>query len=222
MTAVTRLADASFAAWIMISSSIRCRSTGSLPVWTMKRSAPRTDSSKRQYVSPSANVFSVTSPSSMPSRSAIRPASSGFDRPEKSMSRFDWPSSFQWPGTDCVAGGATSTPGSSVVPLLANIALLRLLPGRKARERVRRHVVCDRRVRRRPGAVADLHWRDERVVDPDLGVPADLRPSLPDARLVREIRGDRAGADVGSGSDLGVAQIRQMRHLRPLPDVRLL
>ena len=45
MTAVMRFADASFAAWIMSSSSIRFWSTGSQPVWTMKTSAPRIDSS---------------------------------------------------------------------------------------------------------------------------------------------------------------------------------
>ena len=45
MTAVMRFADASFAAWIISSSSIRLRSTGSQPVWTMKTSAPRIDSS---------------------------------------------------------------------------------------------------------------------------------------------------------------------------------
>jgi hypothetical protein len=44
MTAVIRFADASFAAWIISSSSIRFWSTGSQPVWTRKRSAPRIDS----------------------------------------------------------------------------------------------------------------------------------------------------------------------------------
>ena len=45
MTAVIRLADASVAAWIISSSSIRFLSTGAQPVWTMKTSAPRIDSS---------------------------------------------------------------------------------------------------------------------------------------------------------------------------------
>jgi hypothetical protein len=45
MTAVIRFADASFAAWIMNSSSIRLRSTSWMPVWTMNTSAPRIDSS---------------------------------------------------------------------------------------------------------------------------------------------------------------------------------
>ena len=45
MTAVMRFADASFAAWIMNMSSIRCASTGMQPVWTRKTSAPRIDSS---------------------------------------------------------------------------------------------------------------------------------------------------------------------------------
>jgi hypothetical protein len=42
---VIRFADASFAASIMISSSIKCWSTGGELVCTMKRSAPRIDSS---------------------------------------------------------------------------------------------------------------------------------------------------------------------------------
>ena len=44
-TAVMRFAEASFAASIMISSSIKLRSTGSQPVWIRKTSAPRIDSS---------------------------------------------------------------------------------------------------------------------------------------------------------------------------------
>ena len=45
MTAVIRFAEASFAAWIISSSSIRLSSTGGQPVWTMNTSAPRIDSS---------------------------------------------------------------------------------------------------------------------------------------------------------------------------------
>ena len=44
ITAVIRFAEASFAAWIMISSSTRWSFTGWLPDWTMKTSAPRIDS----------------------------------------------------------------------------------------------------------------------------------------------------------------------------------
>ena len=44
ITAVIRFADASFAAWIISTSSIRFLSTGGAPVWTMKTSAPRIDS----------------------------------------------------------------------------------------------------------------------------------------------------------------------------------
>ena len=40
-----RFADASFAPWIITSSSIRFLSTGAQPVWTRKTSAPRIDSS---------------------------------------------------------------------------------------------------------------------------------------------------------------------------------
>ena len=45
MTAVIRFAEASLAALIMISSSIRCWSTGIDAVCTMKMSAPRIESS---------------------------------------------------------------------------------------------------------------------------------------------------------------------------------
>ena len=44
-TAVIRFAEASFAAWIMISSSTRWSFTGWFPDWTMKTSLPRIDSS---------------------------------------------------------------------------------------------------------------------------------------------------------------------------------
>ncbi len=43
-TAVIRFAEASFAAWIICSISIRLRSTCWTPVWTMNTSAPRIDS----------------------------------------------------------------------------------------------------------------------------------------------------------------------------------
>ena len=45
ITAVIRFAEASFAAWIISSSSMRFLSTGGHPVWTRKTSAPRIDSS---------------------------------------------------------------------------------------------------------------------------------------------------------------------------------
>ena len=49
----------------------------------MNTSASRTDSSKRQYTSPAANVFSVTGLSPMPRSAAMASASAGFARPEK-------------------------------------------------------------------------------------------------------------------------------------------
>jgi hypothetical protein len=88
MTAVIRFAEASFAASIMISSSITLRSTGSQPVWMRNTSAPRIDSSYRQYVSPFAKVFTCTAPSFTPNRSEMSWARSGFDRPANSISRF--------------------------------------------------------------------------------------------------------------------------------------
>ena len=76
ITAVMRLAEASFAAWIMKSNSMTLRSTGSHAVWTRKTSAPRIDSSYRQWVSPFGKVLSSISPSPTPSCSAMRCARS--------------------------------------------------------------------------------------------------------------------------------------------------
>ena len=50
-----RFADARFAASIMISCSMMLAFTGSECVWMMKTSVPRTDSSKRQWISPFEN-----------------------------------------------------------------------------------------------------------------------------------------------------------------------
>src|SRR5436305_13937645 len=54
----------------------------------MNTSAPRIDSSYRQYTSPAENVFNVTAPSSIPSLPAISAARSGFARPENIISFF--------------------------------------------------------------------------------------------------------------------------------------
>src|SRR6185437_13863364 len=94
MTAITRWAEAPTAASIITSSSI-IASLAVIPVsglehvgWTMNTSAPRIDSSYRQYTSPAENVFSVTWPSSIPSLAAIWLARSGLARPEKTIIRF--------------------------------------------------------------------------------------------------------------------------------------
>ena len=87
MTAVIRLADASFAAFTISSSSIRFRFTGVEHDCTRNTSAPRIDSPKRTYSSPFGNVFSSTSPSVSPRLLAMTRARSGFDRPENTIIR---------------------------------------------------------------------------------------------------------------------------------------
>lgn len=57
--------------------------TGGEHDWTRKTSAPRIDSPNRQYVSPFPNVSCSIGPRRVPRRSAIFPANSGFDVPEK-------------------------------------------------------------------------------------------------------------------------------------------
>ena len=47
MTTVTRLAEASRAAFTIIKSSMRCSLTGAEPDWIRKTSVPRIDSSYR-------------------------------------------------------------------------------------------------------------------------------------------------------------------------------
>src|SRR5712691_3982391 len=206
MTAVIRFADASFAAWIISSSSIRFLSTGGQPVWTMKTSEPRIDSSYRQYVSSFANVFSVTSPGSTPRCSPILCASSGCDRPEKTINRFQGPRSIQWPGRGCALAPCPSRPGSasSVVPismLLVDPAFFGRLARREACQRTGRNIISDDRARRKPRIVADLDRSNERIVDTGPDVAADHRASLAAAGLVRIVGGDVACGDIRLRAD---------------------
>src|SRR3954451_19482183 len=229
MTAVIRLADASVAAWIISSSSIRFLSTGAQPVWTMKTSAPRIDSSNRQYVSSFPNVCSSIAPSSTPSCSPIALARSGCERPAKTISRFCGPRSIQWPGLMTAAGSAGSRPGSrsvsSVVALsmpVVDVAPFRDLPGRESCQRARRDIFCDHRTCCNPSVVPDLDRCNERIVDSGPDVAADPRPFLRLAGLVVEVGGHVSGADVRARADLRVAHVREVRHLRALADARVL
>src|SRR6266540_5029779 len=145
----------------------------------MKRSTPRIDSSYRQYVSPLAKVRSDTSPTWMPSFSAIRCANSGCERPEKSMSRLDGPRSIQCSGLTSALVSATSSPGrrvSSVVALSTEIALFRNLLRREPSERFGRDIFCYVRPARNPCIVPDLDRGLEAIVNAGPDVAADLRP----------------------------------------------
>ena len=77
-------------------------------------------------------------------------------------------------------------------------------------ERAGRHVLRDRRVRRREGVVAERHRRDERRVDARVHAIADRRAVLVDAVVVG---GDRRGAEVRVLADVGVADVGEVRDL---------
>src|SRR3954469_9491690 len=226
-TAVIRFAEASFAAWIMISSSTRWSFTGRLPDWMMKTSAPRIDSRERTYVSPFANVFSSTSPSVTLSRSAIRSASSGFERPEKSISRFCGPRSIQGlRSATGSTGSMVSRPGSVASAILLSpspdVAFLVLLPRARDRERLRRDIVGDDRSRRDPSIVANLDRRNEGIVDPGPDVAADFRPAFRPAFLVRIVHSAVSRRAIRVRAALCVSDVRLVGHLRALAEVRVL
>src|SRR5579862_2510578 len=176
------------------------------------------------YVSPFANVSRVTSPSSTSSCSAIRAARSGCERPAKTMSRFCGPRSIQWPGLGSSCGSFTSSPGraSSVVPVAGCIAFLVLLSRAGNRECVCRDVLCDHRSGGCPCTVSHLHGGDETILDPGPDVVADPGAAFRRAFPMRKVGGDRAGTDVRVRADVGVADVGEVRHLRPLPHARVL
>src|SRR6266481_583947 len=161
----------------------------------------------------------------MPSFSAIRCASAGCDRPEKSMSRLDGPRSIQCSGFSSGLVSATSSPvrrGCSVVAISTEIALFRYLLRRETSERFGRDIFCYVRTACNPCVVPDLHRRLEPIVNAGVDVPPDLRPPLRPVGLVGEIGRDVPGGDVGILTDLGVADVGEMRHLRPGADLGVL
>src|SRR3954462_6434048 len=165
------------------------------------------------------------SPTWIPSFSAIFCASAGWERPEKSMSRFDGPRSIQCSGFTSALVSATSSPGrrvSSVVALSTEIALFRDLLRRETSERFGRDIFCYVRTARNPSVVPDLDRGLEAIVNAGPDVAADLRPRLGPARLMREVGRDVPGRHVRPLADLGVADVGQVRHLRPRPDLRVL
>src|SRR5205085_12208425 len=106
--------------------------------------------------------------------------------------------------------------------LVVDVAFFRHLARRKARERPGGNVVRDDRADRDPCVVADLDWCNEGILDAGPDVAADLRPPLLFTRLVREVNGDRTGAHVRTFSDLRVADVGEVRHLRALAHGRIL
>src|SRR6476620_1934985 len=145
------------------------------------------------------------SPSATPRWSAIRVASSGWERPENTIRRFCGPRSSQWPGSGRTCSVTASRPGSRANSVVVDVGLSTfvdpsflgdLLRG-EARERSRRDVVRDDRSRPKPNIVPNRDRSNERIVDTGPDVLADRRLPLPAARLVRVVRGHVAGGDVG-------------------------
>src|SRR2546423_8144565 len=161
----------------------------------------------------------------MPSFPAIRCASSGCERPEKSMSRLDGPRSIQCSGLTSALVSATSSPGkrvSSVVALSTEIALFRDLLRRETSERFGRDIFCYVRTACNPCIVPDLHRRLEPIVNAGVDGPPDLRPPFGAAGLVGEIGSDVPGGDVGILPDLGIPDIGEVWDLRPGADLGVL
>src|SRR5438477_4180190 len=140
------------------------------------------------------------------------------------MSRFCGPRSSQCPGFGCVTASGASRPGrtSSVVAPPGCIALLVLLARAGDPERIRWNVPGYHRSSPDPCSVADRHRCAEAIVDRGPDVVADGRPLLRLTRLVREVRRDRAGADVRVRADVRVTDIREVRNLGPVTDARIL
>src|SRR5215218_4502443 len=161
----------------------------------------------------------------MSSFAAILCASSGCERPEKSMSRFDGPRSIQCSGLSSGLVSATSSPGrrvSSVVALSTEIALFRDLLRWETSERFGRDIFFYVRPARNPCIVPDLDRGLEPIMDTRLDVAADLRPPLLLSGRMGEVRRDVSGGDVRVLADLGVADVGEVRHFRACPDLGVL
>src|SRR5664279_4578318 len=103
----------------------------------------------------------------MPSLSAMCCASTGCERPEKSISRFDGPRSIQRCsgfGSVVIVPSRSSTLASSVAVWLTSVILLVQLARTGDGKCAGWNVVCDYRARRDDRAVADLDRGHERVV----------------------------------------------------------
>src|SRR5213078_292462 len=154
----------------------------------------------------------------MPSLSAIRPARSGFERPEKSISRFWGPRSIHGLRSSVGRTGSTvSRPGSVasaiLLPLPPDVAFLVLLPRPRDCEGFRRDIRRDDRSGPNPSIVANLDGRNKGIVDAGPDVAADLGAAFRLPLLVGEVGGDVPSADVGSLADVRVADVRLVRSL---------
>src|SRR4051794_1814038 len=87
------------------------------------------------------------------------------------------------------------------------------------RERAIGHVALDHCTGASVGAVTDFYRCDQHRVNADADIAADRSAVLAETVVVG---GDRAGAEVAAGADLGIADVGEVRHLGALADPRVL
>src|SRR5438477_2485961 len=154
----------------------------------------------------------------------MRAASTGCERPANTMSRFHGPRSIQCPGAGSLMTWLDSSPGraTSVALTLSMLVVdppfFCFLPRCKPGQRSRGDIIRDDRTRCNPTVVSNVDRSKERIVDAGPDVAPDPGLALGEARLVREVGGDVAGCDVRVLADLGVADVGEVRDLRPRAD----
>src|SRR6476660_5868110 len=102
--------------------------------------------------------------------------------------------------------------------LLVDPAFLRDLAWREARQGARRNIFGNDCTGRKPSIVANLDRRIERIVDAGPDVAPDARGRLRLTGLMFEVRSDVAGGDVRILTDLGGADVVEVRDLRVRAD----
>src|SRR5262249_32323841 len=175
--------------------------------------------------SPFANAFTAWSPRPMPSRAAMRSPSSMLVRPANTIRRLESSRSIAfeigWVETSgigapfrCAVGCGTGS-GLGTIP----DPVLVVLPRARDPERPGRDVVRDDRPGGGHRSVTNPNRSDEDAIAARLDVCADLRAVFAETVVVCR---DVAGPDVGSLADRGVADVREVRDLRPPADPRAL
>src|SRR5438876_3312220 len=128
-------------------------------------------------------------------------------------------------GTAPVEAASPSIPGScfsSGVPVSTIESFLVDLLASGDRKGSWRDVLRDDRARRNPSIVADSDRSNKHIVATRVDVAADRRPELARPELRSVVGGDRPGGDVRLLTHVGVADVREVRHLRTLADLRVL
>src|SRR3979411_623416 len=197
MTAVTLPAEARLRASRMMKSSIRCSFTGGDVGWMTNTSCPRIESSILTLISPSGKCRSRGPVRGTPDLSAMRGASFGLDLPQMT---------FRAPQ------GEASSPVNSTAVVNLPIIFLPYHPSWNTDGcRALGDVFSDDRACPGTGALAKFDGSDQHRVHPDERPVADLGPVLLDAV---EVRRARAGAAVGILATVGVAEARDVGHMR--------